>query len=258
MAADEGAAEAITGRLTVDIINRELAKAGLPSATVLEDAIPTLTSSSTSAPELSVSKEENGDIAVASSSSFFSTPVLLGGSLGLVIVLGIVACFCHWKCKKRSTAPSLTSDANDAPSYGNGHSGVEMGNLGTRPPLVDEVVDLVSDRNPSAMELRQRLDNAGFRPSVVDAREGTIAVAHGIDSAESDAEIFEESAGSKDDDLKQHLRQFDISRQVLCHPLPKAHYYAFLQPVGQIRSKMKFHLHTGYREIAERWRSSLV
>ena len=31
---------------------------------------------------------------------------------------------------------------------------------------------------------------------------------------ESDAEIFEESAGGMDDDLKQHLRQFHISRQV--------------------------------------------
>ncbi len=154
MAADEAAAEAIAGRLTIDSINRELAKAGLPAATVLEDAISTLTSSSTSDPELSVSREETGDT-VAASSSFFSTPVLLGGSLGLAIVLGIVAYFWYRKCKNRSTAPALTSGANDA---------VEMGNLGTHPPLVNDAVDPVSDMNPSAMELRQCLDNAGSRP----------------------------------------------------------------------------------------------
>ena len=91
---DEAAAEAIADKLTPDSINRELTKVGLPAATVL----------------LSVSEEEPGDIAVASSSSFFSTPVLVGGSLGLVIVLGIVVSFCHWKCKNRNTVTRTSSN----------------------------------------------------------------------------------------------------------------------------------------------------
>ena len=91
MAADQGAAEAIAGKLTVDSINSELTKAGLPAATVLEAAIPALSSSNTLPPELTASKEETADIVVASSSSVLSTPVLVGGALGLVIVLGLAA-----------------------------------------------------------------------------------------------------------------------------------------------------------------------
>ena len=91
MAADQGAAEAIAGKLTVDSINSELSKAGLPAATVLEAAIPALSSSNTLPPELTASKEETADIVVASSSSVLSTPVLVGGALGLVIVLGLAA-----------------------------------------------------------------------------------------------------------------------------------------------------------------------
>ena len=107
MTTDADAAAAIAGRLTADSINKELSKAGLPAATVLEVATPALASSNTLALELPASKEETGDNEVSSSSSFFSTPVLVGGSLGLVIVLGIVACFCHWRYKNRSTATSI-------------------------------------------------------------------------------------------------------------------------------------------------------
>ena len=56
------AAEAIAGKLTVDSINSELSKAGLPAATVLEAAIPALSSSNTLSPELTASKEETADI----------------------------------------------------------------------------------------------------------------------------------------------------------------------------------------------------
>ena len=108
MAAGEAAAEEVAGRLAAGSINRELSKAGLPAATVLEAAKPALNSSIT-LPEPSVSNTGTGAVAaatVASSSSFFSTPVLVGGILGIVFLARIVACFCRWKCKKHSMAPS--------------------------------------------------------------------------------------------------------------------------------------------------------
>jgi hypothetical protein len=108
MAAGEAAAQELAGRLTADSINRELAKLGLPPATVLEAAKPALRPSTTT-PELSASNTGTGAVVeatVASSSSFFSTPVLVGGILGIVFLAGIVACFCRWKCKSRSMAPS--------------------------------------------------------------------------------------------------------------------------------------------------------
>ena len=75
MAAGEAAAQELAGRLTADSINRELSKAGLPAATVLEAAKPALNSSIT-LPEPSVSNTGTGAVAaatVASSSSFFSS-----------------------------------------------------------------------------------------------------------------------------------------------------------------------------------------
>jgi hypothetical protein len=108
MAAGEAAAEEVAGRLAAGSINRELSKAGLPAATVLEAAKPALNSSIT-LPEPSVSNTGTGAVAaatVASSSSFFSTPVLVGGILGIVFLAGIVAFFCRWKCKNHSMAPS--------------------------------------------------------------------------------------------------------------------------------------------------------
>jgi hypothetical protein len=89
MAAGEAAAQEMAGRLTADSINRELSKAGLPTATVLEAATASNTGTGAVAE----------GTAVASSSSFFSTPVLVGGILGIVFLEGIVACFCRWKCK---------------------------------------------------------------------------------------------------------------------------------------------------------------
>jgi len=75
MAAGEAAAEEVAGRLAAGSINRELSKAGLPAATVLEAAKPALNSSIT-LPEPSVSNTGTGAVAaatVASSSSFFSS-----------------------------------------------------------------------------------------------------------------------------------------------------------------------------------------
>ena len=94
MAAGGAAAQELAGRLTADSINRELSEAGLPTATVLEVATPALISAVAA------------DSAVASSSSFFSTPILVGGILGIVFLAGLVACFCRWKWKNHSMAPS--------------------------------------------------------------------------------------------------------------------------------------------------------
>jgi tRNA A-37 threonylcarbamoyl transferase component Bud32 len=111
MAAGEAAAQELAGRLTADSINRELSKAGLPTATVLEAATPALNSE-------------------ASSSSFFSTPVLVGVILGIVFLTGLVACFCRWKCKNHIITPShdtqrpatlemgtLATSVNESPVY---------------------------------------------------------------------------------------------------------------------------------------------
>jgi len=122
MAQGQTAAEEMAGRLTADSINRELFKAGLPTATVLEAAKPTLSTLTTS-PELSASKTDTG--ALASSSSFFSTPVLVGGILGIVFLAGIVACVCRWKCKNRIMAPVATSHDTQIPAT------LEMGTLAT-------------------------------------------------------------------------------------------------------------------------------
>ena len=59
---------------------------------------------------------------MASSSSFFSTPVLVGGILGIVFLEGIVACFCRWKCKNHSMAPPHDTQIPVS---------LEMGNLAT-------------------------------------------------------------------------------------------------------------------------------
>jgi hypothetical protein len=127
MAAGEAAAEELAGRLTADGINRELSNAGLPTVTVLEAATPALilataieaAKPSTTSPELSASNTGTGavaaDTAVASSSSFFSTPVLVGGIRGIVFLAGIVACFCRWKCKNHITAPSREMGQAQAP-----------------------------------------------------------------------------------------------------------------------------------------------
>jgi hypothetical protein len=109
MAAGEAAAQELAGRLTPDTINRDLFKAGLPTATVLKAATPALKSSITS-PGLSASN--SGTVAVAagtseaSRSSFFSTPVLVGRILGIVFLAGTVVCFCRWKCKNPVVAAS--------------------------------------------------------------------------------------------------------------------------------------------------------
>ena len=124
MAPGEAAAQELAGRLTSDSINRELSKAGLPTATVLEAAKLSLNPSIISQ-ELSASNTGNGAVAsatVASSSSFVSTPVLVGGILGIMFLAGIVAWFCRCKCKNHSMAPSHDSQIPAA---------LEMGTLDT-------------------------------------------------------------------------------------------------------------------------------
>ena len=125
MAAGEAAAQELAGRLTADSINRELSKAGLPTATVLEAAKPAVSNNGTG-----VSNDGTGaveEVKVVSGTSFFSTPVIVGGILGIVFLAGIVGCFCRWKCKNHSMASShdesashLSSPVKPAPTISGG------------------------------------------------------------------------------------------------------------------------------------------
>ena len=92
IAPDIAAAEEIACRLTTDSINRELFKSGLPTASVLY-LNPSITS-----PELSATNTGSGSVATVSS----HTPVLVGGILGIVVLAGLVALFCRWKCNNHS------------------------------------------------------------------------------------------------------------------------------------------------------------
>jgi hypothetical protein len=164
MAAGEAAAQERAGRLTADSINRELSKAGLPTATVLETAKPALNPLTTS-PELSASNTGTGAVAaeatVASSSSFFSTPVLVGGILGIVFLAGVVACFCHWKCKNHSMA---------APSPAT----LEMG---TRATSVNECL-VSNDREVSSLPRSKKIRGAGELCYKLQEREAEATVPH--------------------------------------------------------------------------------
>jgi tRNA A-37 threonylcarbamoyl transferase component Bud32 len=163
MAPGQAAAEELAGRLTDDSINRELSKAGLPTATVLEAAKPALNPSTTS-PELSASNTGTGAVTaeVASSSSFFSTPVLVGGILGIVFLLVVVACFFHWKCKNHSMA--APSHDTQTPAT------LEMG---TRATSVNE--DLVSkDMEVSSGPRSNKIRGAGELCFKLQEREATV------------------------------------------------------------------------------------
>ena len=107
MAADEGAAEAIAGKLTVDSINRELAKAGLPAATVLEAAIPALSSSNTDVAQVlvkpSTTAVSTGQAATASGSSSVEggggmAPIIGGAVGGVIALIGIAVV---WRRRKK-------------------------------------------------------------------------------------------------------------------------------------------------------------
>ena len=169
MAAGEAAAQELAGRLTADSINRELSKLGLPPATVLEAAKPALKPSTTS-PELSVSNTGTGAVVaeakVASSSSFFSTPVLVGGILGIVFLAGVVACFCRWKCKNHSMA--APSHDTQTPAT------LEMG---TRVTSVNE--DLVSnDMEVSSVPRSNEIRGTGELCYKLQEREAEATVPH--------------------------------------------------------------------------------
>jgi hypothetical protein len=99
MALGQTAAEEMAGRLTAENINIELSKAGLPTIIVLESAKVVAVAEAT----------------VASSSSIFSTPVLVGGILGIVFLAGTVACFGRGKCKNHITAQSREMGQAQAP-----------------------------------------------------------------------------------------------------------------------------------------------
>jgi hypothetical protein len=169
MAPGQAAADEMAGRLTADSINRELSKAGLPTATLLEAANPALNPSTTS-PELSASNTGTGAVAaeatVASSSSFFSTPVLVGGILGIVFLAGVVACFCHWKCKNHSMA--APSHDTQTPAT------LEMG---THATSVNE--DLVSnDMEVSSVTRSNKIRGAGELCYKLQEREAEATVPH--------------------------------------------------------------------------------
>jgi hypothetical protein len=164
MARGQTAAEEMAGRLTADSINRELSKAGLPTATVLEAAKPTLSPLATS-PEPSASKTDTG--AVASSSSFFSTPVLVGGILGIVFLAGIVACVCRWKCKNRSMVLATSHDSQIPAT-------LEMGNLATS---VNENL-VFNDMEVSSVPRSTKIRGAGELCYKLQDREAEATVPH--------------------------------------------------------------------------------
>jgi tRNA A-37 threonylcarbamoyl transferase component Bud32 len=160
MAPGQAAAKEMVGKLTADSINRELSKAGLPTATVLE---PAALNPSTTSPELSASNTGTGAVVaeakVASSSSFFSTPVLVGGILGIVFLAGVVACFCHWKCKNHDIQTPATLE------------------MGTRATSVNE--DLVSnDMEVSSVPRSNEIRGTGELCYKLQEREAEATVPH--------------------------------------------------------------------------------
>jgi hypothetical protein len=169
MAPGQAAAQEMAGRLTADSINRELSKAGLPTATVLEAANPALNpSTSTTSPELSASNTGTGAVVgatAASSSALFPTPVLVGGILGIVFLAGIVACFCHWKCKNHSIAPSHDTQTPAT---------VEMG---TRTTSVDETL-VSNDLEVSSVPRSTKIRGAGELCYRLPEREAEATVPH--------------------------------------------------------------------------------
>ena len=111
MAADQGAAEAIAGKLTVDSINSELSKAGLPAATVLEAAIPALSSSNTDVaqvlvkPSTTAVSSSNPAPTVSGGSTSdegggMSSLPIIGGAVGVVLIGIAVA----WWWRRRQTS----------------------------------------------------------------------------------------------------------------------------------------------------------
>ena len=111
MAADQGAAEAIAGKLTVDSINSELSKAGLPAATVLEAAIPALSSSNTDVaqvlvkPSTTAVSSSNPAPTVSGGSTSdegggMSSLPIIGGAVGVVLIWIAVA----WWWRRRQTS----------------------------------------------------------------------------------------------------------------------------------------------------------
>jgi len=160
MAPGQAAAKEMVGKLTADSINRELSKAGLPTATVLE---PAALNPSTTSPELSASNTGTGAVVaeakVASSSSFFSTPVLVGGILGIVFLAGVVACFFHWKCKNHDIQTPATLE------------------MGTRATSVNE--DLVSnDMEVSSVPRSNEIRGTGELCYKLQEREAEATVPH--------------------------------------------------------------------------------
>jgi hypothetical protein len=146
MVTGEAAAQELAGRLTSDSINRELSKAGLPTATVLEIATPARISATgieTVKPGL------NSSITSPELSSFFSTPVLVGGILVIVFLAGIVTCFCRWKYKNLRMAFSLDSQIIPA-TLEMGEIG--NGNLSTSPNEIPTTLETVGTLTTSVNE----------------------------------------------------------------------------------------------------------
>jgi hypothetical protein len=160
MAAGEAAAQEMAGRLTADSINRELSKAGLPTATVLEAA----TASNTGTGAVAAATAE------ASSSSFFSTPVLVGGILGIMFLAGIVACLCRWKCKNDVVLShdtqipvtlemgTLATSVNESPVYD--ALGVSSA-LESQQGRIKQLEDMIASMAEKAGERKRERDEAG-------------------------------------------------------------------------------------------------